>query len=326
MGKAKSGFTPGVATGSTPSQGTGSHSPAADPAKRVITQDTHPGAQALIPMAPTNSKDGVILTPHPTDSLVQEPRRARGGVLMAGNYRPTADEIDAFNRELTRVSRMFDADGEVFTASDLRLLAGAQWPGENVRVKSDALDIAWLDSNPDLVADEPAQPAAGTPSAQVQGAPRPLPPQPQKHPNAAVQAARDAFVDTYGAGEGVKIITAHDGYDHSGVVFDAHGVRKGRGDGLDEQARAEIAALPAYGQPGWGEAKRKLTQIRQAAARRAAAAQQATPAQSRRAAERAAVAGFEGVETGTWDQVRAAAGNQLLYERNRAMAKRYGQQ
>jgi hypothetical protein len=63
MGKAQSGFTPGVAQGSTPSQGTGSHSPAADPAKRVITQDTHPGAQALIPKAPTSSKDGVILTP-----------------------------------------------------------------------------------------------------------------------------------------------------------------------------------------------------------------------------------------------------------------------
>jgi hypothetical protein len=64
MGKAKSGFTPGVAAGSTPSQG-GSHSPAADPSRRVITEDTHPGAQALIPKAPTASKDGVVLTPHP---------------------------------------------------------------------------------------------------------------------------------------------------------------------------------------------------------------------------------------------------------------------
>jgi hypothetical protein len=60
--KASSGFTPGVAAGSTPSQG-GSHSPAADPAKRVITQDTHAGAQVPIPKAPTNSQDGVILTP-----------------------------------------------------------------------------------------------------------------------------------------------------------------------------------------------------------------------------------------------------------------------
>jgi hypothetical protein len=63
MGKAQSGFTPGVATGSTPSRGTGSHSPAADPAKRVITQATHPGVQVPIPKAPTNSRDGVILTP-----------------------------------------------------------------------------------------------------------------------------------------------------------------------------------------------------------------------------------------------------------------------
>jgi hypothetical protein len=174
MGKAQSGFTPGVATGSTPSQGTGSHSPAVDPAKRVITQDTHPGVQVPIGKAPTNS---------------------------------------------------------------------------------------------------------------------------------------------------VKVITAADGYDHSGRVVDAHLNSRSHGDGLDEQARAEIAVLPRYGEPGWGEAKRKLTQIRAAAARRAAATQQATPGRS----DRDAVAGFEGVETGTWDQVRAAAGNQLLYERNRAMARRYGQ-
>jgi hypothetical protein len=64
MSKARSGFTPGVATGSTPSQG-GSHSAAADPSKRVITQATHPGAQAPIGKAPVASKDGVILTPRP---------------------------------------------------------------------------------------------------------------------------------------------------------------------------------------------------------------------------------------------------------------------
>jgi hypothetical protein len=62
MGKTKSGFTPGVATGSTPSQG-GLHSPAADPSRRVITQDTHPGAQVSIGKAPVASRDGVILTP-----------------------------------------------------------------------------------------------------------------------------------------------------------------------------------------------------------------------------------------------------------------------
>jgi hypothetical protein len=62
MGKARSGFQEGVAVGSTPSQG-GSHSPAADPSRRVITQATHPGAQVPIGKAPTNSKDGVILTP-----------------------------------------------------------------------------------------------------------------------------------------------------------------------------------------------------------------------------------------------------------------------
>jgi hypothetical protein len=64
-------------------------------------------------------------------------------------------------------------------------------------------------------------------------------------------------------------------------------------------------------------------QIRTAAAQRAAAAQQAAPGQSEREAERAAVAGFEGREDGTWDQVRRNAGNQLLAEWNREQARNW---
>jgi hypothetical protein len=239
---------------------------------------------------------------------------------MAGNYQPTTAEIEAFNRDLTRYVAFVEDEGGDFTANDLRVLADHHWPGRNVRVKSDQLGIGWVDSNPDHVAGKPDQPAT------VQATSQPTPPQPpQGHPNAAIEQARRDFQDIYGGHEGVKIITAHEGYDHSGRVVDAHLNPMGRSDGLDEQARAEIAALPRYGEPGWGEAKRKLVQIRQAVARRAAAAQQATPGRSERAAAREAVAGFEGVETGTWDQVRAATGQQLLYERNRAMARRAGQ-
>jgi hypothetical protein len=239
---------------------------------------------------------------------------------MAANYQPTEAEIDAFRRDLTRyVAFVEEEDGGELTANDLRVLAEAHWPGRNVRVKSDQLGIGWIESNPDRGGSEPEQPAVGQSTAQP-ASPQP----PQGHPNAAVQAARDAFVDTYGGQQGVKIITAGEGYDHSGRVVDAHLNPMGRSDGLDEQARAEIAALPAYGEPGWGEAKRNLAKIRQAAARRqAAAGQQATPGSSAREAERAAVAGFAGVGTGTWDQVRAAAGNQFLAERNRAMARRW---
>jgi hypothetical protein len=123
----------------------------------------------------------------------------------------------------------------------------------------------------------------------------------------------------YGNQQGVKVITAEQGYDRSGRVLDAHLNPMSRGDGLDEQARAEIAALPAYGEPGWGEAKRKLVQIRQAAARRAAEGRQATPVWS----EREALAGLEGRADGTWSEVRAAAGNQLLTEANREQARKW---
>jgi hypothetical protein len=242
---------------------------------------------------------------------------------MAGNYIPTEDEKAAFNRDLTRFAREAEAEGDTFTARDLRLLALAHWPGENVRVKSDALGIGWVESKPDdyYGRDEQKQPAAGMPPTQGQ-APQPAPLQPPAaHPNPAIEQARRDFQDIYGGHQGVKVITAHEGYDHSGRVVDAHLNAKGRSDGLDEQARAEIAALPKYGDPGWGKAK--LTAIRQAAAQRAAAAQQGTPGRSEREAERAAVAGLEGREDGTWAEVRGNAGNRLLAEWNREQARKW---
>jgi hypothetical protein len=238
---------------------------------------------------------------------------------MGGNYQPTATEIEAFNRDLTRyVAYVEEEDGGDFTTNDLRVLADHHWPGKNVRVKSEQLGIGWVESKPDRGSGKPEQ------AAVVQAASRPAPPQPPAgHPNAAIEQARRDFQDVYGGHEGVKVITAHGGYDHSGRVLDVHLNAQGRSDGLDEQARAEIAALPGYGEPGYNGAKKRLAQIRAAAAQRAAAGRQATPGQSQREAERAAVAGFEGREDGTWDQVRRSAGNAFLAEWNREQARKW---
>jgi hypothetical protein len=67
MAKAPRGWTAGTQTPSTPSQGTGGHSPAATKA-RVITQETHPGVIASVPRMAPSSKDGQVLTPHLHDS------------------------------------------------------------------------------------------------------------------------------------------------------------------------------------------------------------------------------------------------------------------
>jgi hypothetical protein len=74
-----------------------------------------------------------------------------------------------------------------------------------------------------------------------------------------------------GGMQGAKLVRAGADYDQTSQVFDAHGIAKGRAaDGLDEQARAELAALPEYGQPGSEKNKKRAQEIRQAAGQRAA--------------------------------------------------------
>jgi hypothetical protein len=243
---------------------------------------------------------------------------------MAATYKPTPAEIEAFNRDLTRyVAFVAEEDGGEVTDCDLRELAEAHWPGKNVRLKVDALNIGWTESNPDRVDDKPEQPAV------VQVASRPAPLQPlQGHPNPTVEQARRDFQDIYGNQQGAKVITVSDDYARSGQTVDVHLNPTSRGDGgLDEQARRKIDALPKYGDPGWS--KRQLTQIRAGAAQRAAAAQQARPGRSEREALAVAAEAAgrpEDSEALTWDAVRRSTGNAYLSEANRAMARRYGQQ
>jgi hypothetical protein len=72
--------------------------------------------------------------------------------------------------------------------------------------------------------------------------------------------------------QGAKLITGGEELDRAARVFDARGnVKGGRVDGLDEQARTELAALPAYGQEGWG--RRQARAVLARAAQRAAAGQ-----------------------------------------------------
>jgi hypothetical protein len=196
--------------------------------------------------------------------------------------RPTADEVGAFNDDLRRVAREAAAEGDRITARDLRTLAEIHWPGENVRVKSDSLGIDWLESNPDLGADQPEQATPVTPTAEVQQATPSTERAPQRGPQSSAQLRAEALQRTVEAGhpvtvaygmqgQGAKLVTAGADYDGTSRVFDAHGRPSGGVvDGLDEQARAELAALPAYGRPGSEKNKKRAVEIRQAAARRAA--------------------------------------------------------
>ena len=94
MAKNKSGFTPGLAKGQTPTQGqayapsrtqttepmtppgkpantarpTGANFGASKPPSRVITGADRPAIINTVPRMATNSKDGVVTTPHPEDS------------------------------------------------------------------------------------------------------------------------------------------------------------------------------------------------------------------------------------------------------------------
>jgi hypothetical protein len=65
--KASRGWTAGTQNPSTPSQGTGGHSPDATRA-RVITGADRPGVIEPVPKMAPNSKDGVVRTPQRHDS------------------------------------------------------------------------------------------------------------------------------------------------------------------------------------------------------------------------------------------------------------------
>src|SRR5262245_49908854 len=138
---------------------------------------------------------------------------------MAATYQPTAAEAQAFREDLTRyVRQMRDEEGDdaEFTASDLRELAQHHWPGRNVRVKSDVLGIDWLDSDPPVAAPpepipaavaEVAEVAEAKPEAEPQiPAGRYIPPPPD-----SVLAARRQWAETYGAGDGAKVIAYGEG-------------------------------------------------------------------------------------------------------------------
>jgi hypothetical protein len=197
---------------------------------------------------------------------------------MAKTYKPTEAEITAFRRDLRKyVALAEEEDGGGFTANDLRALAQHHWPDRNVRVKSDLMAVDWIDSYPDVAGDKPKTPTAApvAPVAEVEQvtpstgpAPshgRPLP--------AGVEQARRDFQNIYGGHEGVKVITVAPDYDDSSRVFDARGNVKDGGqvvDGLNEQDRRELAALPAYGEPGGEKSLKRSREIRQRAAIRTA--------------------------------------------------------
>jgi hypothetical protein len=103
-----------------------------------------------VPRIAISSKDGVVTTPHLEDSQGWYAATAVTGELQVdrGCQCPRVrDEIAAFNEDLNRYTREAWAEGDEFTARDLRLLAEVHWPGENVRVKSDSLGIDWIESH-----------------------------------------------------------------------------------------------------------------------------------------------------------------------------------
>jgi hypothetical protein len=197
-------------------------------------------------------------------------------------YRPSGDEVDAFNEELREYAR--DPDFRAHAAEGVRLLALAHWPGRNVRVRTPSLGVnEWVESDADQYFghDKQREPAAA-PTAEVERDAPPTERAPQQGPQSSAQMRAEALhraVETghpvtqaYGMqGQGAKLVTAGADYDGTSRVFDAHGTAKGRAaDGLDEQARAELARLPEYGQPGSEKNKKRAQEIRQAAGRRAA--------------------------------------------------------
>jgi hypothetical protein len=83
---------------------------------------------------------------------------------MAATYRPTAAEIEAFERDLTEYTAYVDEEGGDFRESDLRVLAQHHWPDQNARVRSTENGVGWIDSYPDQGSTR-QQPAAADPAA-----------------------------------------------------------------------------------------------------------------------------------------------------------------
>jgi hypothetical protein len=156
---------------------------------------------------------------------------------------------------------------------------------------------------------DPAAAAAQTQPEAAQAKP-PEPPSPAprgREVPEGVEQARKEFQKQFGNTEGVKVISISDEYDVAGTaVFDAYGNVKGGGEvhGVyDAQAMAELAALPKYGDAGWG--RRALRDVQQRAAQRAAAGQAPVDRNAPRRADRDALASAAGK---TWEQMRHEAG------------------
>src|SRR5262245_45392043 len=94
----------------------------------------------------------------------------------------------------------------------------------------------------------------------------------------AVQRARRRFQDTYGNHQGSTVISGTSALDEAVVplvVLDSHG--NGKSDGYrgvaDAQTMVELAALPKYGEPGYG-GRRAMREVQQRAAARDSAEHQ----------------------------------------------------
>jgi hypothetical protein len=193
---------------------------------------------------------------------------------MAARYVPTASEIEAFNRDLTRYSRAAAAEGDTFTARDLRTLAEVHWPGRNVRVKASALGLDWVESNPEAAPAPPSQPAGGPAQTQAEAQSEPATPEPlvpfsdlpdhigdrYRHKLAMLE---DPKVNPWGAPRPGGYVP--DGPAH-GMVYDGRGnILQGGPRTLTDEAaqaaQAALAAVPKYGQDGWQGGKRQALDV-----------------------------------------------------------------
>jgi hypothetical protein len=188
---------------------------------------------------------------------------------MAARYVPTASEIEAFNRDLTRYSRAAEAEGDTFTAADLRMLAQVHWPGRNVLIGAPTLGIERVESNPESTPSPPQQPAAAT---QGTGTPpeAPKPPDPlaglPAHERQRLEHAAAVLADhPYGRMQPTVVDGGRHQAGDAGVEYDGRGrILSGPRTLADDDAQAArdaLAAVPQYGQPGWEQGKQKALAV-----------------------------------------------------------------